>query len=77
MKSGNKSRNRIILLNCKSTCEEKTQVLLYLFNFSVKIRIIDRYDKSEPITDWYEVRIIIVWCGRGDLNSYEIAFTWT
>ncbi len=61
----------------KALAKKKTQVLLYLFDFSVKIRIIDRYDKSEPITDWYEVRIIIVWCTLGDLNFHEIAFTWT
>ena len=34
--------------------------------------------KSEPISDLENlVRIILVWCGKQDLNLHEIAFTWT
>ena len=40
--------------------------------FFVKIRIIQINQKSEPITDWYKVRISTVWCGKWDLNPYVI-----
>ena len=43
-----------------------------------KIIVVEGKKKSEPISDLENlVRIILVWCGKQDLNLHEIAFTRT
>ena len=40
--------------------------------------LVQRLEESEPISDLENlVRIILVWCGKQDLNLHEIAFTRT
>ena len=47
----------------ESTCRWNNASAFILFKFTIKIRIIQINQKSEPITDWYKVRISTVWCG--------------
>ena len=43
-----------------------------------KIIVVEGKKKSEPVSDLENlVRIILVWCGKQDLNLHEIAFTRT
>ena len=50
-----------------------------LLFFAVQKEIVSEINKkSEPISDLENlVRIILVWCGKQDLNLHEIAFTRT
>ena len=50
-----------------------------LLFFAVQKEIVSEINKkSEPISNLENlVRIILVWCGKQDLNLHEIAFTRT
>ena len=44
-------------------------------NTVTEIIIVQKNNKSEPISQRKKVRIILVWCERRDLNPYELPHT--
>ena len=75
-------KNVVVLLynysqGSQGTSAPYTMTMLARPSVFIPLRLGDK-KKSEPLSDLENlVRIILVWCGKQDLNLHEIAFTRT